>query len=61
MLFPSTKSLTFFLIIVKMDLGSEVMGFLFEPRRSICNQERFYQDSSDEVNTTEQVVCQEGL
>ena len=44
-----------------MDLGSKVMGFLFEPRRSICNQERFYQDSSDEVNTTEQVVCQEGL
>ena len=30
------------------------MGFQFEPERSISNHEGFYQDNSDEGNTTEQ-------
>ena len=29
------------------------MGFQFEPERSISNHEGFYQDSSDQGNTTE--------
>ena len=36
-----------------MDLDSKAMGFQLEPERSISNDEGFYQDSSDEVNTTE--------
>ena len=34
-----------------MDLESKVMGFQFEPERSISSHEGFYQDSSDEGNT----------
>ena len=30
------------------------LGFWFQPERSISNREGFYQDSSDEGNTTEQ-------
>ena len=52
-LFPTTKSLTFFLISVKMDLENKVIGFQFEPERSIFNHERFYQDSSDEGDAIE--------
>ena len=37
-----------------MDLECKVMGFQFEPERSISSHERFYQDSSDEGNTMEQ-------
>ena len=58
-LFPTTKSLTFFLISVKMDLASKVLGFQFVQERGISNHERFYQDSNDEGNTTKQDVCQE--
>ena len=36
-----------------MDPESKVMGFQFEPQRSISNHEGFFQDSSDEGNTTE--------
>ena len=42
------------MISVKMDLESKVMGFQFEPERSISSHEGFYQDSSDEGNITEQ-------
>ena len=52
-LFPTTKSLTFFLISVKMDLESKVIGFQFKPERSIFNHEGFYQDSSDEGDAIE--------
>ena len=38
-LFPTTKSLKFFLISVKMDLENKVIGFQFEPERSIFNHE----------------------
>ena len=31
-----------------MDLESKVIGFQFEPERSISNHKRFFQDSSDE-------------
>ena len=31
-----------------MDLENKVIGFQFEPERSIFNHEGFYQDSSDE-------------
>ena len=34
-LFPTAKSLTFFLINVKVDLENKVIGFQFEPERSI--------------------------
>ena len=37
-----------------MDLECKVMGFQFEPERSISSHEGFYQDSSDEGNTMEQ-------
>ena len=47
-LFPNNKSLTSFLISVKMDLESKVIGFQFEPERSISNHKRFFQDSSGE-------------
>ena len=53
-MFPTSKSLRFFLINVKMDLESKFMGFQFEPERSISSHEGFYQDSSDEGNITEQ-------
>ena len=36
-----------------MDLESKVMGFQFEPERSISSHEGFYQDSSDDGNTIE--------
>ena len=52
-MFPTTKSLTFFLISVKIDLENKVIGFQFEPERSIFNHERFYQDSSDEGDAIE--------
>ena len=42
--FPTAKSRRFFLISVKMDPECEVMGFQFEPEKSI---------SSPEGNTTE--------
>ena len=32
-----------------MDLENKVIGFQFEPERSIFNHERFYQDSSDAI------------
>ena len=51
--FPTTRSLRFFLISIKMDPESKVMGFQFEPQRSISSHEGFFQDSSDEGNTTE--------
>ena len=47
-LFPSDNSLTFFLVKVKMDLENKVIGFQFEPERSISNHKGFFQDSSDE-------------
>ena len=50
--FPTAKSLKFFLNGVKIDLESKVMGFQFEPERSISSHEGFHQDSSDEGNTT---------
>ena len=52
-LFPTTKSLAFFLISVKMDLENKVIGFQFEPERSISNHEGFYQDSCDEGDAME--------
>ena len=52
-MFPTTKSLTFFLISVKIDLENKVIGFQFEPERSIFNHQRFYQDSSDEGDAIE--------
>ena len=36
-----------------MDLENNVIGFQFEPERSIFNHERFYQDSSDEGDAIE--------
>ena len=39
------------MISVKIDLEGKVMGFQFEPERSISSHEGFYQDSSDEGNT----------
>ena len=53
-LFPTTKSLMFFLISVKMDLKNKVIGFQFEPERSISNHEGFYQDINDEGDVMEQ-------
>ena len=47
-MFPTTKSLTFFLISVKMDLEDKVIGFQFEQERSVSNHEEFFKDSSDE-------------
>ena len=52
-LFPTTKSLTFFLISVKIDLENKVIGFQFDPERSMSNHEGFYQDNSDEGDTME--------
>ena len=46
-LFPNDNSLTFFLISVKMDLENKVIGFQFEPERSISNHKGFFQNSSD--------------
>ena len=42
------------MISVKIDLEGKVMGFQFEPERSISSHEGFYQDSSDEGNTMKQ-------
>ena len=42
---PTTKSLTFFLISVKMHLENKVISFQFEPEKSIFNHEGFYLDS----------------
>ena len=53
-LFPASKVFRFILISVKMDIESKVISFWFQPERSISNREEFYQDSSDEGNTTEQ-------
>ena len=50
-LFPNNKSLTFFLISAKMDLENKVIGFQFQPERSISNNKGFFQDSSDEGDT----------
>ena len=36
-----------------MDLENKVIGFQFEPERSISNHEGFYQDSSDEGDVIE--------
>ena len=36
-----------------MDLENKVIGFEFEPERSIFNHEGFYQDSSDEGDAIE--------
>ena len=36
-----------------MDLENKVIGFQFEPERTISNHEGFYQDSSDEGNAME--------
>ena len=47
--FPNKKSFSFFLISVKMDLEIKVIGFQFEPEKSISNHKGFFQDSSDEV------------
>ena len=52
-LFPNDNSLTFFLISVKMDLENKVIGFQFEPERSISNHKGFFQDSSDEGDAME--------
>ena len=52
-MFPTTKSLMFFLISVKMDLKNKVIGFQFEPERSVFNHEGFYQDSIDEGDAME--------
>ena len=41
-LFPNNNSLTFFLISVKMDLENKVIGFQFEPERSISNHKGFF-------------------
>ena len=55
-LFPNNKSLhcfliisllTFFLVGVKMNLETKVIGFQFEPERSICNHKGFFQDWSE--------------
>ena len=51
--FPNNKSLSFFLISVKMDLENKVIGFQFEPERSISNHKGFFQDSSDEGDAME--------
>ena len=55
-LFPNDNSLTFFLISVKMDLENKVIGFQFEPERSISNHKGFFQDSSDEGDAMEQDI-----
>ena len=52
-MFPNNKSLSFFLISVKMDLENKVIGFQFEPERSISNHKGFFQDSSDEGDAME--------
>ena len=52
-LFLTTKSLTFFLISVKMDLENKVIGFQCKPERSISNHKVFFQDSSDEGDAME--------
>ena len=52
-LFPNNKSLTFFLISVNMDLENKVIGFQFEPERSISNDKGFFQDSSGEGDAME--------
>ena len=53
-MFPTAKSLRFYLISVKMDPEHKVMGFQFELERIISSHEGFYQHSSDEGNTMEQ-------
>ena len=37
-----------------MELENKVIGFQFEPEKSIFNHEGFYQDSSDEGDAIEQ-------
>ena len=49
-LFPNDNSLTFFLISVKMNLENKVIGFQFQPERSISNHNGFFQDSSEEID-----------
>ena len=39
-----------------MDLEKKVIGFQFEPERSISSHEGFYQNSSDEGNTMERDI-----
>ena len=46
--------LHFFLISVKMYLENKVVGFQFEPKRSVSNHEGFYQDCRDEGDALEQ-------
>ena len=52
LLFRNDTSLTFFLISIKLDLEKKVIGFQFEPQRSISNHKGFFQDSSDESDAT---------
>ena len=42
------------MISVKKDLENKVIGFSFEPQRSISNHKGFFQDSSDEGDAVEQ-------
>ena len=53
-LFPTTKTHTFFLIHVNIDVENKVVGFQFESERSISNHKGFYQDSSDEGDAMKQ-------
>ena len=51
-MFPNNY-LMFSLINVKMDLENKVIGFQFEPERSISNHKGFFQGSSDESDAME--------
>ena len=55
-LFRNDSSLTCFLISAKIDLENKVIGFQFEPRRSISNHKGFFQDSSNEGDAMEREV-----
>ena len=52
-LFLNDNPLTFFLISVKIDLENKVIGFQFQPQRSISNHKGFFQDSGDEGDVME--------
>ena len=52
-MFYNNKSLTFFLINVKIDLENKVIDFQFEPERNTSNHKRFFQDSSVEGDAME--------
>ena len=52
-LFLNDNPLTFFLISVKIDLENKVIGFQFEPQRSISNHKGFFQDSCAEGDIME--------